>query len=301
MTMQQYAYLLGIGLIWGSQFVFNELALKSISSISIAASRALIGAITLTLILACSRQGRNQIVDTNSSENSRLWQRFFVIGLFEATLPFVFTAWGQEQVNSGVAAILIGMTPIFTIVLSRILIPGDKFKFGNIISVILGFAGLVVLLSSASSSEKINTVQGQLAILLAALSFALALVLVKLLPELPPILLARNVLLCAAIQLVPISLLIEPTALYRISSEALLSVLFLGSMCGGVAYLLYFTLVQQAGPTFASLSSYLVPVLGVMLGAVFFHERIQLSTLVALAIILLALAATNLRSQNTKN
>ncbi len=181
------------------------------------------------------------------------------------------------------------------------MIPDDKFKLGNIISVILGFAGLVVLIGSAPSAGAVNTLQGQLAILLAAFSFALALVLVKLLPELSPLLLARNVLSCAAIQLVPISLLLDPTALYKISIEAIVSVLFLGSMCGGAAYFLYFTLVQQSGPTFASLSSYLVPIIGVMLGAALFHEQIQRSALVALAIILLALAATNLRFQTVRD
>ncbi len=74
--MQKYIYLLGIGLIWGSQFIFNELALKSVSSISVAASRALIGAITLAVILWITNQNGLQVVNSQVSHSFRLWKRF---------------------------------------------------------------------------------------------------------------------------------------------------------------------------------------------------------------------------------
>ena len=123
-----YLLLAGIALIWGSQFVFTELALLSIPPLTVAASRILIGALTLSLLAyyfnkkthPCEKVGVRSLLST-----------YFVISLFEAVLPFFLVAYGQQHIDSGLAAILMGTIPLFYPCICRNVYPRDKMAITN--------------------------------------------------------------------------------------------------------------------------------------------------------------------------
>ncbi|MBR8832992.1 MAG: DMT family transporter [Stigonema ocellatum SAG 48.90 = DSM 106950] len=289
MKLISYIFVLIIGVIWGSEFIFNEIAIRSIPPISTAAGRAIVGAITLTIMLQFNPRA-SPIIQSQIKDVSQLylWQQFFIIALFEATIPFFLLAWGQQRIDSNHAAIFMSTIPILTTVLAKFLIPGTVLGLSSLISIFLGFAGMVVLVGPVTSLSVLGNVSGGLAVLGAALCFSLALILIKKLAVNNPMRSARNLLFCASMQLIPLSLLFDQSWRLQPSIEGLLSVLMLGSLCGGVASMLYFAVIEYQDPTFAAFINYLVPLFAALFGMMFLHEVIKLSTVVAFLIIISA-------------
>jgi drug/metabolite transporter (DMT)-like permease len=289
MLLKNYLTLLAIGLIWGSQFIFQEFALVSFSPIWIGATRAAIGAITLIVI--CKSLG------VKSSSNQ--WVLFSVIGLLEAAIPFVLVPWGQQDLDSSIAAILMGTLPFYVLLLAPIFVKGAKINAANTISVIVGFSGLVVLFypELSSGAGDINLVSA-LAIVIAAVCFAIALLLLNRVRDEHPLIVARNVLSAASIQLIVIALITTPFEYQNASSTAIFSILYLGAICAGVVYYLYMMCIKNGGPVFTSMTNYIVPAVGVFIGALVTNDSIQTNTWIALLVIFCALFINQTLSKN---
>ncbi|MBY7728916.1 DMT family transporter [Vibrio splendidus] len=289
MLLKNYLTLLAIGFIWGSQFIFQEFALVSFSPIWIGATRAVIGAITLIVI--CKSLG------VKSSSNQ--WILFSVIGLLEAAIPFVLVPWGQQDLDSSIAAILMGTLPFYVLLLAPIFVKGANINAANTISVIVGFSGLVVLFypELSSGAGDINLVSA-LAIVIAAVCFSIALLLLNRVRDEHPLVVARNVLSAASIQLIVIALLTTSFEYQNASSVAIFSILYLGAICAGVVYYLYMMCIKNAGPVFTSMTNYIVPAIGVFIGALVTNDSIETNTWIALLVILCALFINQTLSKN---
>ncbi|UTV29843.1 DMT family transporter [Photobacterium atrarenae] len=283
MNYKNYLLLAAIGLIWGSQFLFQDVAVAEISPFWVGASRSVIG--TLTLVLLC------RVLKLRSRSHSRnQWGLFALIGLLEATIPFVLVPWAQQQLDSSVVAVLMGTIPFFALLCAPLLIRSASITRYGLMSVLLGFGGLVLLFWPALSSGigSVEPVRG-LAVMGAAASFAVALLLLNRVKEEHPLIVARNVLAMASLQLVLIAFVLSPLEASDYAARALGSLVYLGVMCAGVVYYLYMALLQRTGPVFTSMTNYLVPAIGVVIGAVFNHEVVELTTWLALAVIVAAL------------
>jgi drug/metabolite transporter (DMT)-like permease len=290
-----YLLLLGVGAIWGSQFMLNELAIAAFPPDVIATGRTVIGFLTLAVLVLATSGRRDQPATTPGRTTAPLWGLYFLIGMFEATLPFYLVAWGQERVDSAIAAILMGTVAIFAIILAALFVKGERLRLGNASGVALGFVGVVVLVGPSALRGLSGSILGELAVLTGALSFAVSLTLIKRLPaEIPVIVKARNILLCASVQIVPLTLVLGRGWALQPTWPAVLAVLALGTLCAGVVYVLFVALIDRAGPTFASFSNFLVPVFGVALGVLFLGEQLTWTDAAALALIILGLAATHL-------
>lgn len=278
--LKNYAILLGIGAIWGSQFIFQELALASFSPIWVGALRAVIGALTLCFI--CWKM---QLKGQGTS-----WWIFAIVGLLEASIPFALVPWGQQQLASSITAILMGTIPFYVMILAPILLRNTRLSRHNIISVFVGFSGVMVLFYPELTGLNLDiSVVHAAAILLAAVCFATALLLLNKIQNEHPLVIARNVLCMASVQLVFIGSFLDNIAIHDVTIPALLSVLHLGIFCAGIVYYLYMSLIHKAGALFTSFSNYLIPTIGVLLGALMNNEMIQPTTWGALLIILSAL------------
>lgn len=278
--LKNYLTLLAIGLIWGSQFIFQEISLIAFSPVWIGTFRAIFGALTVFII--CRSMGIRS--------SSKQWGLFALIGLLEATIPFVLVPWAQKELSGSVAAILMGTLPFYTLLLAPLFIQGAKITKGNLISVVIGFIGLVVLFypDLSSGSQKLSIISA-LAIIAAAMCFAIALLLLNRVQSEHPLIVARNVLIMASIQLVVIAVITTPFELDNSSSESFFSLVYLGVMCAGVVYYLYMMSIKNAGAVFTSMTNYLVPAVGVLIAAMVTNETIQGTTWLALGIILSAL------------
>ena len=284
--LKKYFYLFAIGLIWGSQFLFQQQAVNDLSPIWVAAGRAVIGAVTLILLAALfglrsqSEQGK-----------SKRQLTYFAIAFLEATVPFVGVAWGQQFLDTAVVAILMGTIPFFTILLSPIVIRGAQITSAGLMSVTIGFTGLVALFyPQLTSGSEGSSLTAALVIIGASACFGVALLLLKKISDENPILVARNVLTSAAAQLLIIASFIQAPWTLELTTGGAISVFYLGVMCAGVVYFLYMALIAEAGPVFASLNNYLVPLVGVLLGATFNNELLPVTTWFALGLICVALA-----------
>ncbi|MBE4589540.1 DMT family transporter [Vibrio navarrensis] len=277
--MKYLIMLIMCGILWGSQYEFNRLALESMPAIWIAALRSSFGA--LILIAACYW--------LKLKRTSGHWPMLFVIATLEATLPFLLVAWGQQSTPSSHAAVITGMNPLLTILLAPLFLRHARLEAKSLLCGLLGFASLLYLFYPQLHTPDGHNFYGAVAIFIAALSFALSLILVKKLDNLHPIVVARDVIVLSALQLLPIALLSSELTLSHISMSSALSSLYLGIFCGGVVYILFMQLIMSKGPAFASLSNYLVPTVGVILAAIAQDGTIDSRTLLSLAGILSAI------------
>ncbi|MBF4257747.1 EamA/RhaT family transporter [Vibrio anguillarum] len=288
--LKNYLTLLAIGLIWGSQFIFQENALEAFNPVWIGTLRAIFGAITLFIICQVMR----------ISGDSKQWLLYAVIGLLEATIPFILIPFAQKELSSSVTAILMGTLPFYALLLAPVFIKNARISKGNLLSVIVGFSGLVVLFypDLMSTSSRVNLIS-ILAVLFAAICFAVALLLLNRVEEEHPLIVARNVLFMASIQLIIISLTTTMTLTQKSPPlSAFTAVLYLGVMCAGVVYYLYMMSIKNAGAVFTSMTNYLVPAIGVLISALVTNDSIQTTSWLALGIILSALLMNQMAAKH---
>ncbi|QXO18247.1 DMT family transporter [Vibrio ostreae] len=297
MKVRNYSVLFIIGGIWGSQFIFQQQALSLFSPLWIATLRALFGALTLIILCKCS----------GLKSKNKQWGLFCIIGLLEAVIPFILVPWGQIQLSSATTAVLMGTVPFCTLLLAPLLIRGSTIGVYSLLSVVMGFGGLLLLFYPAlSSQDQTIPLTSAGAILLAAACFAIALLLLNRVRDEHPLMVARNVLIMASLQLTALTLLEAPTELASLHFNQLsvfnvFSVIYLGVMCAGVVYYLYMISVKNAGAVFTSMTNYLVPSFGVVFGLIFSDEMLPLTTWLALAVILLALLLNQMPSRTKQS
>ena len=297
-SITDYVLLVGIGLIWGSQFVLNELAIQSLPPLSVGAGRIFFGFITLNIILWLIP--KKDLPGSGIQVTKQPWGLYFWIALTEAILPLFLIPWGQQYVESSIAAILMATIPIFTMFLANLFVKEDRWTFVTALSVGLGFIGVVILVGPDIQGNGQHHILGELAILAASFSFAVSMILIKKLPPLPPVLAMRNTFLIAVAPMVLLSLLMNKPWEWDGSPFSLFAILLLGIFCGGIVYLMLMVLIQRVGPTFTSLNNYLVTLFGVFIGIIFLGDQLQTHDVLALVFILAALGVSQLSGANSK-
>lgn len=281
--MKKYSLLLVISCIWGSQFFFVELVTNDLGSITLSALKALIGASYLTVISLFLPKENN----TNN------FKKYFWIALFEVVLPFILIAQGQKYVSSSIASMLIAMVPIFTLVFFALFFK-KKVRELEIVSIILGFLGIVILSWPTQGMMNVSgNIFGNVLLILAAMSFAVSLILMEKLEGGSPVVHMRNVLWIASIVLLPLAILFEQPLQMNINNTQIVYIIILGVFHAGIVYMLYNLLIQEEGALFTSFSNYIVPVIGLILGYFILNEPLLLQHKMGIFIILLAVLFSN--------
>jgi len=262
--------------------------------IGIAFARAAIGMLTLTVCLWVLPKKLTQAI-TPSQKSLKLYGQLFLIACFEATLPFFLVLWGQQHIDSAIAALLMGTIPIFTVVILSIALR-HRVPGWNILSIMVGFSGVVVLLlPGLMHADFARNIIGEVAILGAALSFSCSIVMIQALPPIPPIRAARGILAFAVVQMLPFVLIFSHPWQWHPSVASLVAIGILGVFGGGVVYIMLVLLIRQAGSAFSALVNYITPFIGVGLGIAIFHERFTWNESIALCLIALAMLLNEAR------
>jgi len=277
-----FLLLAGIALIWGSQFYFNQLVIQQLPPLTLAASRASIGALTLALLGRCLPRAPR-------SSTPQPWGTYILLAVFEALLPLFLLSWGQTRVESSIAAILMGTIPIFTVLLAPAFVSGKHWGASTILSVLCGFVGIVILVGPSLHASTQASLAGECSILGAAASVSVSLLLFNRLGNVSPVIAVRNILALAALPLILLSLIIDHPWTLSVTGEALGALSVLGVFCAGIVYLMFARLIQLAGSVFTSLVNYLTPLVGVLLGALLAGETVGLNAWLALLFIVAAL------------
>ncbi|MDQ5921867.1 MAG: hypothetical protein QG673_1926 [Pseudomonadota bacterium] len=287
-----YVLLVCIALVWGAQYALNDIALQTISPLNIAVSRAVIGSLTLGLFYLVANK-RSNIIDDKIGKSP--WLLYLLIALFESVIPLFLIAWGLSKVNSGVGAILMGMIPIFTMLIATIATRQERVSVQLVLSVLIGFFGIVIL-SMPNLHNAQSSLMGELAILLSAFSFSLSLILMKYLPVASPLKHMRNILGIAAIPLIVVACWFKDWSIISFpSSNSMIAITILGSFCTGIVYFMFMVLINRTSATFASLTNYLIPLVGVVIGYIYLHESLGVNELWALFMIFIALLVNQIK------
>lgn len=289
MKIKSILFLTGISLIWGSQFFFVDLIISKVPPITLAAVKALVGAITLALIHFFLFTKKEQSPPSSTYQNKKVRVLYAAIALFEAIIPFFLIGWGQQRVSSSIASIIMGTVPIFTLLILFIF-RISRLRLLHFLSIGVGFIGILLMILPSLTVDFTNqSLWGMPALIIASLSFAVSLVLIEKLPPMSSVLAMRNVLIIASIVLIPASFLLENPLSMSLTFIEMLSLLILGVFHAGIVYMMFNQLIKQSGSAFASLTNYFVPVIGVILGTILLGDQIDAKTWFALMIILISL------------
>ena len=281
--MLNWSMLLGLIVLWGTSFMFVSLSLESFSPVGVVAMRVSLGALVLTGFLWA--KGLRFPRDLKS------WSIFLLFGLLGNLLPFSFISFGQQSVSSGIAGLLMASMPLATMVLAHYLVPGESLNRYKILGFSFGILGVFIVMYPSLLGGH-NTLSGIILILLASLSYALNSVLVRRLPRFDPVVAGAGMLITGSLIIVPIWLFRDVPWQQTYSQQAILSLIWLGIGPTGIATLLYFAVIGNAGPTFLSNINYVVPVVAYFTGAFMLHEMIEWQSLAALGLIISGIAIT---------
>jgi drug/metabolite transporter (DMT)-like permease len=277
--------LLTLVAMWGSSFFFIEIALASITPLTLVAIRITLGAILLF--------GAMRLLKLPMPRDARTWSFFGVLALIGYCLPFFFITWGQQSVDSGLAGILVGCMPLATLLLAHRFIAGEHITTAKLAGFVLGLTGLAMLLGPEALRQWRGTgteLAGQLACLGGALCYAGNSIVTKRMPPTHALVAAAwTTTLAAAIMLVLAFAIDDPLSL-RPELAGAVTCIWLGIGPTAIATLVYFRLIARAGPTFMSLVNYLSPIVAVGAGVLFLEEPLRPSALAALALILTGIA-----------
>jgi drug/metabolite transporter (DMT)-like permease len=283
---RDYGLLLLLGAIWGGSFLFIKLAVADIPPLTVAATRIVVGGAVLAAVAKAHGQ--------RLSELRRAWRPLLAMGALGTMLPFVLISWGETRIDSGLAAILMAAVPFSTILLAHVFVHDEPLSWAKIVGVVLGFAGVLVLIGPAALTTLGGETLAEIAVLLATFCYAVNSIIAKHLRQLSSEAAGAGMLIAAAICVVPFTLLLDRPWQLAPSWQSLAAVITLGWLCTGVGYLLFFRIIASAGAGFVSLNNFLVPLCGVIWGAIVLSERLEPRAFVALILILAGVAAPRL-------
>ena len=270
-----------LGAIWGCSFLFMRVAVPSFGPYALVEVRLLLGALVLLPFLW---QARAQFP-------ARRWLWLVPIGLINSAIPFVLFAWAAQRAPAAIGAICNAMTVLFAALIAFLFF-GEKIGMRRAIALLVGFGGVVVLATAKVSGLSIGA--AVIAGSLAALLYGLGVNLVKRhMTGLPPAASAGATLGSAALLMLPMALTHWPDAPIPAASWA--CAIALGVVCTGFAFLMFYRLIARIGPARASTVTYLVPMFGALFAWLFLGEPVTWAMVVAGALILGSVAASQKR------
>lgn len=225
-----------------------------------------------------------------------VWTAFFGMGFLNNVVPFVLIVWGQTLIANGLASILNATTPLFTVVVAHYLTSDEKMTAGRLFGVIFGFIGGAIMTGGAAVQAFDVDVLAQLAILVAALSYAFAGVFGRRFRAMgvAPLATATGQVTASTMMLVPVMLGVDqPWMLPWLSVNMIGAVTCLALFSPALAYILYFRGLATAGATNLLLVTFLIPVSAVLLGVQVLGETLQARHIVGMALIAIGLAAVD--------
>ena len=277
MTPRQIAMLLGLASLWGASFLFMRVAVPALGPIALADARvAVAGVALLAYALA---------IGARPALRAR-WRDYLLLGAVNAALPFSLLSAAELEIEASLAAVLNAMAPMCGAIVGAVWLR-QRVTLGAKVGLALGVAGVALVVGLSPFELDLAFVLAVLACLAAAFAYGVGanVVRVRFAGE-PPLAMAIGQQLAAAVVLLPLLPVVPVRAAPDAVEVACLLGLALGST--GIAYLLYFRLLAELGPTGGMTVIFVVPVFGVLWGALFLGEAIHLATVLGGAVILLS-------------
>jgi drug/metabolite transporter (DMT)-like permease len=285
--------LLGVlGIMWGTSYAFIKLGVETLPTFTLITARLAIGLAFLAAVVVASR--------TPLPRDARTYAHLFAMAVINVVIPFTLITWAEQSVDSAIAAILNGAVPLIVIVLAAIVFHDEPITLNRLVGVIIGYVGVIVLvapgLTSATAAE--STIGGEMALLGSTVAYAIGAVYARrtlrsrgLRPVIPAVFQVGFALVIVAVLAFALERPLEITW----TGNAVIAVVWLGLLGSGLAYLVNFRLLARIGATGTSQLAYLLPVVGIVSGALMFQEQIDAIVLVGTALVLGGVALVNSR------
>ncbi len=275
-----YALLTLLALIWASAFFNIKIATYSFGPITIAFLRVFFGAIPVLLLC--------YFKDIKIEAFSKDWYWFALIGFINLVAPFFLIAYGIKSVQSNLAAILMSTTPLSSTILGHFYLKNEKFNFIKTFGILIGFSGILYLFSDNLLIDDNNFISALL-ILLGSTCYVIGGVLTLKISKKKNENVTGSILIWAVIILIPIVSFIEQPWNLTPRLDSVVSVVYLGLVSTGIAWLLRFRILVKNGLIFQSQVSYLIPIFGTILSYIFLKEIITIKVLIALIAVILGI------------
>jgi drug/metabolite transporter (DMT)-like permease len=287
MKLKEWAAFGMLGLIWGSSFLWIKIGVESITPMMLVTLRVSFGLVALLVVMAAQRQA--------FPRDRATIMKFIFMGVFNTVIPFLLITWGETKIDSSLASILNAATPLFVIIIAHFWLHDEKITTARLGGLLLGFAGVVVLVvQNLKPGSGQNDIWGELAVLLATVSYAVALVFSRRhLRGTKPVVQSTMILVVASALMWVIMPVADRPVTFPATPVTWIAVIWLGVLGLCVAYLLFFYLNNAVGPTRASLVTYVFPVVGVVLGIIFLSEPLTWNMIVGSILVVGGIVVVN--------
>ncbi|MBN2004082.1 MAG: EamA family transporter [Anaerolineae bacterium] len=274
-----FLLLFTLGVIWGTSYLFIKVAVAEVPPFTLVAGRLGLASVAMWAVA--------RLRGDKFPRDRRLWLTYAMTGFFNGALPFSLITWGEQYISSGLAALLQAFTPIATVILAHFLTHDDRVNSSKLLGVLLGFLGVGVLLLPELRAGLTVSLWGMVAIIASSVSYAMgAIVARRRLSGQPPLVSAAGQFTMGFVYILPLTLVLDPPLTSVPSAPVLASWVTLALLGTVAAYAIYYPLLARTNATFVTSVTYLIPITGLILGAVFLHERLTWMISLSLALVM---------------
>ncbi|MBI2762778.1 MAG: DMT family transporter [Chloroflexi bacterium] len=288
-TRIDWLLLVALGFMWGTSYVFIKIGVETLPTFTLIAARLGIGLTILATVVFVAREPLPR--------NPKIYGHLVVMAMINIVVPFYLITTAERSVDSTLAAILNGAVPLFVILIASLFLHDEPITVNRLVGLVVGYAGVVILVSrSLGVAGNQSSVAGELALLGSTLSYAAGAVYARrntrgLRPMIPAFFQVGFAFVIVSV----IALLFEDPLSVQWSFPAVGSVVWLGILGSGLAYLVNFRLLSRIGATRTSLVAYLLPVVGIIAGALVFQETVDARVLFGTGFVIGGVALVNSR------
>jgi len=281
--------MLMLAAIWGCSFLFISIGVRELHPAYLALGRVVAGALVLLIILAIKRE--------SLPREPRIWAHTFVLGAIGSAVPWTLFGYGEQRVPSLLAGIWNGITPLVVLPIAVLVFRTEKFTLQRAVGLMLGFVGMLVVLG-AWQLHGGSDLTGQLLCMAAACSYGVAIPYQKRFiagSKLSGTALSASLLLCATVQLAVVAPIVAghaPPRPWSLSLEVVASVVALGALGSGIAFVLNLRMIRLIGASMTSMVTYVMPIFAIIVGVLVLDEHLTWYQPVGALIVLTGVAVS---------
>jgi drug/metabolite transporter (DMT)-like permease len=276
-----------LGFMWGSSYLFIRIGVRTLEPFTLIALRLGIGLAVLATVVFLAREALPR--------DPKIYGHLVVMAVINIALPFFLITTAEKSTESALAAVINGSVPLFTIIIAALVLPDEPITVNRLVGLAVGFVGVVIIVSRGLGAGS-SSLSGEVMLLGSSISYAAGAVYARrnvkgLRPMIPALFQVGFAFVITA----TLALLLEHPFAIQVQSETVFSILWLGILGSGVAYLAVFRLFAHWGATRTTLVAYLLPVVGIILGFLVLNEAIDARIIVGTALVLGGIALVNSR------
>ncbi|MCH1521033.1 MAG: EamA family transporter [SAR324 cluster bacterium] len=277
-TRTDYIVLFALGALWGSSFGAIKIALHGVTPLTVMSVRILLAGAALLLLILVRK--------TPLPRGIQNWIKICWMALFGTLIPFFLVPWGQLQIDSSLAAILMAVNPLFALTLGHFFSEHESFSLRQLLAMLVGFSGILLVFGENAISSINGNIWAQLAVIGAGFCYTISGVIVSRVRGASADSVSASIFICSSVIVFPLWMILEQPWSLHFETESLLALTYLGLVSTGMAFLMRYYIILRAGAVFLSYVAFIIPMFGILFGILFLGETISVNTMGAVVLIL---------------